>query len=234
MTTSTFIFVHDQQIVLDYIAAGKFSDLPDVKYVFLGMRPTEQIEHLPNVIIARNLPDNIEHFPNLVAWTGWYALVRNNLIKTDLVNLFEYDVNVVGEWVQSNESCGYFLWAITDATWWNYNGISSELRKAVPDSFWGEHMIMTSNYTLRKKLLINFVEKIESLFVYDLLNPVYENAGHVIERICSYWFDAIGLNRTKPLNSIHFKPNSLTHLYADSHGTQGRGDRYQQLKSKLL
>jgi hypothetical protein len=217
MTASTFIFVHDQQIVLDYIAAGKFSDLPDLKYVFLGMRPTEQIEHLPNVIIARDLPDNIEHYPNLVAWTGWYALVRNDLIKTDLVNLFEYDVNVVGEWVQHFEHCAYFGHHGTDEVWWNYNGIRSEVQKFARGFYKQSTIPMTSNYTLCFDEIADVVNQIGSI------NKTSQQAGHVAERLCSFL-----------LSNRYVLPNRLTHLYADSHGTQGRGDRYQQIKSKLL
>jgi hypothetical protein len=47
--------------------------------------------------------------------------------------------------------------------------------------------------------------------------------GHIIERHCSY-----------RMMGILFNTSQLTHLYADSHGTQGRGDRYQQIKSQLL
>lgn len=217
MTTSTFIFVHDQQIVLDYIAAKKFSDLPDVKYCFLGQRPTDRIEHLSNVIIARDLPDNIEHFPNLVAWTGWYALVRNDLIKTDLVNLFEYDVNVVGKWVQADESCAYFSYPSTDEVWWNYNGIREGVLKSVPKEYKGKDVPMTSNYTLDTWNISNIID--EALAI----DPLHPQAGHIMERVCSWFVDHL------PIHT-----NRLTHLYADSHGTQGRGDRYEQLKSKLL
>jgi len=217
MTASTFIFVHDQQIVLDYLAAGKFSNLPDVKYCFLGMRPTDRIEHLPNVIIARNLPDNIEHFPKLVAWTGWYALVRNDLIKTDLVNLFEYDVNVVGEWLQSQEECGYFMHPSTDEVWWNYGNIRKELQKHINEKYTGNYLLMTSNYTLSAGRVETDVEYIEEL------NAKHPMVGHIAERICSYYHDY-----------MLFAPNRLMHFYADSHGTQGRGDRYEQLKGQLL
>jgi hypothetical protein len=221
MTASTFIFVHDQHIVLDYLAAGKFNDLPEVKYVFLGMRPTDQIDHLVDmgkVIIARNLPDNIEHFPNLVAWTGWYALVRNDLIKTELVNLFEYDVNVAGRWVQPNQSCGYFSWPSTDEVWWNYNGIREQLNMLIPVEFYGEYLPMTSNYTLNHLAIKIFMRNMDFQGLEKHLQ-----AGHIMERYCSYQFQNLPIN-----------PNRLTHLYADSHGTQGRGDRYQQIKSKLL
>jgi hypothetical protein len=224
MTASTFIFVHDQQIVLDYIAAGKFHDLPDVKYCFLGMRPTDRIEDLPNVIIARNLPDNIEHYPNLVAWTGWYALVRNGLIKTDIVNLFEYDVNVVGDWVQPTESTNYFPYPSTDENWWNYNGIRSEVAKCVTDFYEAKHLPMTSNYTLDQIGLASVMESMEFSIHSKKLNPLHPQAGHIIERIFSFWLEG----------EIPIYPNRLTHLYADSHGTQGRNAGYEQLKSKLL
>jgi hypothetical protein len=222
MTAQTFIFVHDQQIVLDYIAADKFKQLPDVKYCFLGQRPVDLIEHLDNVIIARNLPNNIEHLPNLVAWTGWYAVLRNGFITADYVNLFEYDVNVVGEWKQPILPCGYFSHPSTDEVWWNYNGIRAEVEAATKKGYRGVNMPMTSNYTLeQKQVSLFFNSSVFNENINKLAN--YNQCGHVIERVCSFWFDCIPVYQ-----------NRLTHLYADSHGTQGRGDRYQQIKSQLL
>jgi hypothetical protein len=220
MKAQTFIFVHDQYIILDYLAAGKFNELPDVKYVFLGMRPSDQIGHLVDmgkVIIARDLPDNIEHYPNLVAWTGWYAIARNGLITADIVNLFEYDVNLLG-WKQPMASAGYFWHPYADNTWWNYNGIKTELRK-LEISVTNDPLPMTSNYTLFAERISTFVK---SLMESDL-DPEHPQAGHIVERYCSAYFQ--------------FKVTAaggLTHLYADSHGTQGRGDRYQDIKYKLL
>jgi hypothetical protein len=220
MKAQTFIFVHDQYIVLDYLAAGKFNELPDVKYVFLGQRPSDQIGHLVDmgkVIIARDLPDNIEHYPNLVAWTGWYAIARNGLITADIVNLFEYDVNLLG-WKQSMASAGYFWHPYADNTWWNYNGIKTELRK-MEISVTNDPLPMTSNYTLFAERINTFVK---ALMESDL-DPEHPQAGHIVERYCSAYFQ--------------FKVTAaggLTHLYADSHGTQGRGDRYQDIKYKLL
>jgi hypothetical protein len=220
MKAQTFIFVHDQYIVLDYLAAGKFNELPNVKYVFLGHRPSDQIGHLVDmgkVIIARDLPDNIEHYPNLVAWTGWYAIARNGLITADIVNLFEYDVNLLG-WKQPMASAGYFWHPYADATWWNYNGIKTELRR-LEVSVSSDPLPMTSNYTLFADKIYPFINTLmASEFDFE-----HDQAGHIVERYCSAYFQ--------------FKVTAaggLTHLYADSHGTQGRGDRYEQLKSKLL
>jgi len=88
----TFIFCHDQDIIIDYEKSGKFSNLKKYRYVFLGNRPVDKIEDNSNIIIARNLPFNLEEYPNINAYTGWYALWKNNLIKTPYINLFEYDV----------------------------------------------------------------------------------------------------------------------------------------------
>ncbi len=88
----TFIFCHDQNIILDYENSGKFKNLKKYRYVFLGNGDTDKIENNSNIIVARNLPHNIEEYPNINAYTGWYALWKNNLITTPYVNLFEYDV----------------------------------------------------------------------------------------------------------------------------------------------
>jgi hypothetical protein len=220
MKAQTFIFVHDQYIVLDYLAAGKFNELPDVQYVFLGQRPVDLLDQFvgeKKVIVARNLPDNIEHYPNLVAWAGWYAIARNGLITADIVNLFEYDVNLLG-WKQPMASAGYFWHPYADATWWNYNEIKTELRR-LEISVTNDPLPMTSNYTLFANKIYPFINTLmASDFDFE-----HDQAGHIIERYCSAYFQ--------------FKVTAaggLTHLYADSHGTQGRGDRYEQLKSKLL
>lgn len=217
MTAQTFIFVHDEQIVLDYIAAGKFNQLPDVKYVFLGQRPTDRIKHLDNVVVARDLPHNIEHLPNLVAWTGWYAVLRNDLITADWVNLFEYDINVIGKWEQPEWQQGYFAHFV-DAIWWDYNGIKPVLQRILCGSDVGGLVPMTSNYTLS----YGDIEEV----LRDILWQGYatlSQAGHIAERHCSFMLDWVAINE-----------QALTHLYADSHGTQGRGDRYNQIKSQLL
>jgi hypothetical protein len=222
MTAQTFIFVHDQQIVLDYIAADKFHDLPDVKYCFLGQRDVDQIEHLDNVIIARNLPNNIEHLPNLVAWTGWYAVLRNGLITADYVNLFEYDVNISDTWTQCHRNSGYFWHPTADLVWWNYNNIQYELHKAVRFPAQGP-LPMTSNYTLSEFYLKELVNQMMGKISNNNLNPKHPQAGHIIERFCSFLLQTV----------VGFG-DGVAHLYADSHGTQGRGDRYQQIKSQLL
>jgi len=70
----TFIFVHDENIILDYINAKKFSNIKNLKYVFVGNNDVDKIKNLNNVIICKNLPHNLENYPKLTSFTGWYAL----------------------------------------------------------------------------------------------------------------------------------------------------------------
>jgi len=44
----TFIFVHDENIIIDYINAEKFTSLTNVKYVFVGNKESEKIKNLEN------------------------------------------------------------------------------------------------------------------------------------------------------------------------------------------
>ena len=106
----TFIFVHDENIILDYINANKFSKIKNLKYVFVGNNEIEKIKNLDNVIICRDLPYNLENYPKLTSFTGWYALWKNNLIKSNFINLFEYDVNLnddIEDHINFNFSLGH-------------------------------------------------------------------------------------------------------------------------------
>jgi hypothetical protein len=96
----TFIFCHDQDIIIQYEESNKFSELSNYTYVFLGSRDCEKIRDYKNVIISRELPINIEHYKELCSFTGWYSLWKNGYIKSDYINLFEYDVILVNEFEQ--------------------------------------------------------------------------------------------------------------------------------------
>lgn len=104
ISTSTFIFIHDQNILVDCAASNKYKDLPYVCYVFLGHRPVDKIMHRKDVIIARNVPSNIEQYPKFCSFTGWYLLWKNKFIHTDYVNLLEYDINVTPQFNAQTES----------------------------------------------------------------------------------------------------------------------------------
>jgi hypothetical protein len=56
--SETFVFIHDQSLVLDFETKSKFSNLYKFTYVFLGNRPVDKISHIPNLFIARDYEDN--------------------------------------------------------------------------------------------------------------------------------------------------------------------------------
>jgi hypothetical protein len=95
MVYGTFIFVHDQQIILDFERINKFSHLENVTYVYLGKNQTDLIENKENVFICKNQTENLEEFPRLTSFTGWFAIWKSQIYKKyDFINLFEYDVNL--------------------------------------------------------------------------------------------------------------------------------------------
>lgn len=90
----TFVIVHDQDLLLACEEEGRFAGLPHYQYLFVGPREVSRLAARSNVIIARELPDNIESYPNLLSFTGWYAVARNGLARTPWVTLLEFDVRL--------------------------------------------------------------------------------------------------------------------------------------------
>lgn len=94
MKTQTFVFLHDQDLLLSAEATGQFDQSEHPTYVFLGAGSTARIEDRSDVVICRNLPGHLEDYPRLTSFSGWYALWRNGLVEADYLNLFEYDVEL--------------------------------------------------------------------------------------------------------------------------------------------
>jgi hypothetical protein len=93
--------------------------------IFVGDKSVvyDAILNNPNIIIARNLPNNIEHEKKLLTFTAWYLIVKNNLFPDyDFFTVLEYDVvldkgfkqNLDNE-LASNEfdviSFNHFMWS---------------------------------------------------------------------------------------------------------------------------
>lgn len=229
----TFIFVHDQNIVLDFIRVGKFSNLENVKYVFVGDKPTDQIKNLNNVIVCRDLEHNIEQFPNLTSFTGWYALCKNNLIQSNHVSLFEYDVNVSSD-LQSKindsfnegfEVLGYIPLSIHDVNYvknmqWIakiintlrsvYNINLQNFLNSLPTT---TNISMTSNHSMTKEVLYQYMD-----WMSPMLDEIKQSyfSGHEVERSISIFY---------LIKNLKYKilSNSLNHFQFNSHGTQSIG-----------
>ena len=111
----TYICVHDQDIVINYENNKKFKSLKNYKYIFLGNRPYNLIENFDNVIIANKYEFNLEDYPYFTAFTGWYLLWKNDLVKSKYVTLLEYDTilhdnfeQIISKFIYENsEMIGY-------------------------------------------------------------------------------------------------------------------------------
>lgn len=90
----TFVVIHSQEVLLDCEREGRFAHLPSYEYLFVGSGDVSQVTGFDNVVVARELPDNIEDYQNLLSFTGWYAVAKNNLTRARWVTLLEYDVRL--------------------------------------------------------------------------------------------------------------------------------------------
>jgi hypothetical protein len=229
----TFIFVHDENIILDYINANKFSKIKNLKYVFVGNNEIEKIKNLDNVIVCRDLPYNLENYPKLTSFTGWYALWKNNLIKSNSINLFEYDVNInndIEDHINFNFSLGYNVIGyvpilISEPNFIGRDRWISHLRSSLEknynvnlnnyvNSFPKDKIItVTSNHSFTINFFNEYMEWIEPM-IDDIKSSNF--SGHEVERSISIFY------LLKNINYV-FLPNLLHHFQFDSHETQGIG-----------
>lgn len=241
---STFIFVHDQSIVLDFIKHDKFKQLNNVKYVFVGDKDSSKIESNPNVIICNKLPFNMEQYPKLTSYTGWYAIWKNGLYKSsDYLNLFEYDVNLSVDFnktVTENLSfdvIGYkpfnvhhhsFIkhkpWSedLLKSIYKNYNIDSLSFINSLPSN---KECSVTSNHTFSQKSFEEYMKWVDPL-IEDIKHSGL--SGHQVERSISLFY---------LINKLNYKviDNVLTHFQFDSHRTQGISqDKFKNNYNKLL
>jgi hypothetical protein len=241
----TFIFVHDQNIVIDFINSDKFSNIENVKYVFVGDKPVDKIKDLSEVIICRDLKNNIENYPNLTSFTGWYALWKNNLIKSDYINLFEYDINFSSDLVsQINNSydegydiIGYIPLKVRD---FNYIGhlqyvekIISSLNSVYQINLYDlvlsldedTSVSMTSNHSMKKETFDKYMNWISPMV--DEIKLSYFS-GHEVERSISIFY---------LLSKLKYKilEGKIQHFQFNSHGTQEISqDKFKNNYQKLL
>ena len=224
-----YVFVHDENIINEFEKTKKLTKTfkDNYSYVFVGNKPISLKSS--NIIVCRDLPDNIEQYPKLVTYTGWYALVRNNYIQHDYNFMLEYDTvfhpkfdEIVTKYVKQSKMKEVYSFISVPKDYFFYEYIPNELVnidkiKQQRDKFieqkGNEKWMGSSNSLWEKETLKRFVEWFDTLLEYkeDLIN--YEGIGHFVERaltiFCIY-------------HSINYKFISgvLEHYYLDSHQTQ--------------
>jgi hypothetical protein len=240
---ATFIFVHEQDIILRYEEIEKFDYLPDVKYVLVGKNACDLVENNKKVIIARKLKNNIENHPKFTSFTGWYALWKNGLINSDYVSLLEYDVIVQQSFSKVTQSLvdqnidflGYVPMPVWAGCYLKYGQWTDRLFEVIKDVYQVEmkqfmeefcaknpnlNWSSTTNSTFSKNFFDKYMTWFEKIF-----NEMkdFEFAGHAHERSISIF---CFFKKAK----VILQSGLLEHLQLNSHGTsplpKGRFNKY--------
>jgi len=247
-TISTFVFAHTQEIILQYKSIQKFHNLPNLKYVLVGKNSFDAIENMDDVIVCQKYVNNIEDYKQFTAYTGWYVLWKNNLVETEYVNLFEYDINALDKIEEVLKSIrksdfdfiGYLPMEIKEDCYMGDRRWVDDLIKSIhknydvdmdaffadyntktPDGIWSS----TSNCTFSKEAFDKYMTWFEPIFE-DL--KTFEFGGHTHERSLSFYYLLKDLK-------VLIKPNCITHLQINSHNTSPLGgSRHDELFHKLL
>lgn len=243
----TFIFVHDQNIVLDFEKNKKLDNLTNFKYVFLGDRPTNEIQHMDNIIFARDFEDNIEdHNGKLLAFSGWYLIWKHQLSDADFINLFEYDIilhpnfekiqietlkgidasfmgyqsiNINDYWYIGDRSCSE---ALIKSIKKNYDVNYYDLINSLPREV---DVTITSNHSFNMKHFIDYMKWMEPM-IDDIKNEPM--AGHMPERSVSMYY------LINQIQNVVCDPNILQHYRLDSHNTQNQSIEYKEESYKKI
>ena len=247
----TYIFVHNQDIVKTFEKSSKFKQLKNYKYVFLGHNPCNEIEGLPNVIIARNLPVNLENYPKFTAFTGWYALWKNNLLtKGRQILLLEYDVHLAdnfSEYLIKHINKKYPMVGFVPLPMTNYHFIENPnwvqtvneaikkvyrvdivnaLRKQIKMATERNATPIwptTNNIMMSYDNFIKYMKWFEPL-INEIKNDI--NCGHAQERCLTFFSFMMHIN-------YEFLPNILKHEQLDSHKTQGHAVDFENAIKRL-
>jgi len=92
----TFIFVHDQDIIIEFEKNNKFSSITNYKYVFLGFGDISLLSGTDIIIYAKDLPYNLELYPKMCAYSGWYVLYKNNFDLNEISYLSTFCDVIIG------------------------------------------------------------------------------------------------------------------------------------------
>jgi hypothetical protein len=245
--SETFIFVHNQDYILDFEKNNKFQLLNKYTYVFLGNGNIDKLSEVRNLIVARNLKHNIEQYPKLTSFTGWYCLWKNNLISTNYVNLFEYDILINPNieqylnrfYYENMEIVGFVPLQMSNFHFienkrWNEHILPSikkhykvDLKEVYskqimsnPNTVWST----TSNVTMRFDIFNSYMN-----WFQPILNDIIETetSGHAFERSITY-FSTIKNKKFLITNGL------IKHLQLDTHKTQGHEVNMDQQYVKLV
>jgi hypothetical protein len=158
--------------------------------IFVGNKAvSDEFKDNPNIIVARDLQNNIENEPKLLTFTAWYAIIKNNLFtQYEYVCILEYDVFFTNEFIlELNRVCNLrsedVISFLPDK---NGNWFWKDINKRVLQSFLEFKQISldlpemmewfcTTNHCIRRRLLLEFVNWYypDCLFIKDNDSPAF-------------------------------------------------------------
>lgn len=242
------VTIHDQELLLQYEAAAKFAGQSPVTYVFVGSGAVDELGCLGNVIVARDLADNIESMNYFVDFTSWYACARNRLTPNGLLSLIQYDVSITHDFSERTvqvmkdlpggilgycpvemknrnfirDNVGYepLRDACRNVYGLNIKSIFTTFQRSGIDRLWPA----TNNVCMHTDTLNDFVR-----WFTPIANAMgnQKSSGHAFERAIKLFAILSGRN-TGYTNEV------LDHFQLDSHGTQGLAKQTGRLHRLLI
>jgi hypothetical protein len=172
-----FIVVHSPKLIELFEANNKYAILDRYKYVLVGNHADDYSNS--KIIQCDKLEHNIENFNNYLAYTGWWAIGKNNLIDDDIdddidhVFFLEYDTIISNNQLElmelnisnsKNEIMGIASLKIENCFFTPIHGVS--LKQFISQEYKGtklgekcinmdDNWIVTNNVVSKDKFLIN-------------------------------------------------------------------------------
>jgi hypothetical protein len=191
--------------------------------LFVGSNSLDQTFY-KDVIIVRDLPNNIEYEKSLLTFTAWYAIIKNDLFKDDEhLCLLEYDVKLSENFKETLSSLlytdkhldvisfikGYEVSYKTDIkTNILYKFIESKGEKLYNITDW----YSTTNHCIKRTILKDFVDWYYPDYL-QIKNAHYKKLAFYHERLFYYYI------QLKNLKNVYME--GLEHLQSNSHGYSG-------------
>jgi hypothetical protein len=223
VSVETLITIHDQALIDQCEAEGRFANVAPYRYLFVGPRHAERG---PSTIVARDYWPNLERFPQFYDFTGWWAAAQHGHLWTDKVLCLQYDHQVTAStlmlqvgpmldvspmvaFVAGHRDAGNFMLHI--------GGFEDAYRAgldvvgAPPLDDWPafNEWPSTQGTAWRTDALREFMEWVTPLFDFWADNLW---AGHLMERMPKAWLVATGQREA-------YLHGAVTHEGKDSHGT---------------
>lgn len=86
-----YIVCHDKQSYELFKENNKHINISKFKFILVGEYDFVSEQFNDNNIVASFLPVNIEKYNSLLTYTAWFALSKNEIVKSSHVAIFEYD-----------------------------------------------------------------------------------------------------------------------------------------------